>query len=576
MSSLVPTIPKVSAVRTFADDLAAARQSSGTAPKKISAKPAIKQTPAPLTKTVVIPPKPPVVLVKVPAPTETTVIPPFHTFSKPVVKPATVAVTTIDTSAFKSDSRPKNISTLDDPSIGVTIGDAAKTENIATVLTDKKYKRFSLFQLLSQGIFSWLQSIKENLTTTKKPKYTIPEADRRKGVIQRATSQTGRTTTADHAEVLKRLRSARTTPIATVPPIPKALPHEVIWETAVPVVVTMPIIPVVLPEVAPRVVTRPLIVPTIPEIKNIPPEPESAIVLTPIDSVTPLTRAQITPMVPGKATTTSNELSYQSVRNIRTDIPSVVTTPLLTALKPFTSLTPVSDEVTTSRPGQVGIRSWFLNTRGLILLSSFGSAIIILAVGGFLYFKSNVPPTPIVTLPVATTAGATSTPTLLVNTQAEIIAALSRGEGDDISLAEITLLSRQTGALLTAREFFTAFEISLPVSFTAAINQLRVGTYRGQPWILLIISDTPTGQGGMFIWEQTIHSDLQPWFSPTNYQITRSVFSDSIIDNRDVRIIKNISGEYLMTYGFLNQNAILITTNDTAWLNLGQKLNGGL
>lgn len=71
----------------------------------------------------------------------------------------------------------------------------------ATVITDTKNNRKNLILEITKSLTSWFK----NATKPKKkktPKYSVPEANHRKGVIQKATTKTGSIFTAD-SETLK-------------------------------------------------------------------------------------------------------------------------------------------------------------------------------------------------------------------------------------------------------------------------------------------------------------------------------------------------------------------------------------
>lgn len=76
----------------------------------------------------------------------------------------------------------------------------------ATIITDTKKDRFKLFPAISASIKGWFSDKKAEKAAKKAPKYTVPETTRRQGVIQRATSVTAKSTTADHDNIQERIR----------------------------------------------------------------------------------------------------------------------------------------------------------------------------------------------------------------------------------------------------------------------------------------------------------------------------------------------------------------------------------
>jgi len=77
----------------------------------------------------------------------------------------------------------------------------------AVIITDTKHKRFHLLAEIKKSLQAWWEKRVTNYAESKKPKYTVPQAERRKGVIQKATSVTGRTVSVDHDAVLERIRA---------------------------------------------------------------------------------------------------------------------------------------------------------------------------------------------------------------------------------------------------------------------------------------------------------------------------------------------------------------------------------
>lgn len=45
-------------------------------------------------------------------------------------------------------------------------------------------------------------------------------------------------------------------------------------------------------------------------------------------------------------------------------------------------------------------------------------------------------------------------------------------------------------------------------------------------------------------------------------QLLQTVFFDQVVENRDVRVVKNQAGDILLLWTFLDRNTILITTNE--------------
>lgn len=79
----------------------------------------------------------------------------------------------------------------------------------ATVITDTKSKRFKLLPAIITSMKSWFKKITANRKKKSAPKYSVPETNHRKGVIQKATSKTGTTFTADNETLKEQIRLRR-------------------------------------------------------------------------------------------------------------------------------------------------------------------------------------------------------------------------------------------------------------------------------------------------------------------------------------------------------------------------------
>lgn len=390
MSSVEPK--KISAVRTYASDLAEVRATRDHTPKTTTAAPttptvatAAPQSVAHTTpattntvaqKLVFTEPKTkqkttPIQVVspvteKTPTAPKTT-IPPFHTFQKPATAtPNTQApVTTINIPNGVVTAKPK-ASILTGPSHGVTVGDEADAAALATVITDTKKSGFSLTAAVRSSMSGWFQNKKDTLTGKNKPKYTVPQADRRKGVIQKATSMTGRTSTADHAEVVKRLRANKQTTgtipltkpkvVESVPTwssdetvLPKKTSNVLPIQMVAPTIEPVKEVPTVPPVVAPKPIV-PAVTPTIPT-AVIPKIPTPTVITPPpviTPTISPVARPQITPITPIMPKVAAPVITPRVV---------AVTPPVITPVVPRVQATPspISTPITPQVPAPIAV-----------------------------------------------------------------------------------------------------------------------------------------------------------------------------------------------------------------------------
>jgi len=74
------------------------------------------------------------------------------------------------------------------------------------IIRDTKKNRFNLFTAIGASLNKWVQNFKQRQIEKRKPKYSVPDSTHRKGVIQRATSKTGKVTSFDTQSIQERVR----------------------------------------------------------------------------------------------------------------------------------------------------------------------------------------------------------------------------------------------------------------------------------------------------------------------------------------------------------------------------------
>jgi hypothetical protein len=646
MSTSTSTTP---AVRTYAADLELMRTKKNVAPKS-----------APVVVPITSPQ--PVVAAEQ---KHDGIVPPFHTFEH---KPTNAETAVQNT--------PGKVITLGS---NVTAADVAKEALPAVIITDTKHKRFKLGEAIATGMTSWWGNKKESALKKKVPKYTVPEAERRKGVIQKATAKTGVTSTSDHAAVVARIKATKQAPLARVTtptvsapeisvpetptwenpvqiapvakpaevaPVPEkiitpVLPKTPITQTSTPevrlarqsswdsdiqaqvnalgkkpegeaaapskIIITgkeftkikqgraaaeavkantipkiVPTIPVITPQqnIPERATITPLVLPQVetevPEIKQVTAAPTyREEVLTPVATPTPIERPRITPTIPviaeGTALPKTEAVRFEPPVSEATVVsqPNIFQTELTEAEQIRGVQTPVPER--RFAPPREVKRSFISNltqTNQLVFIAC-GVLLFVVASGlglrSYLQSSSNT----VVAQPEVV---ATAFPTAVMfeagpnatdkTTLMETIA--SRGAGNE-SLVEINFIDPATGQNITASALFDLLETNVLFDFESSITKVTLGGYRTAPWILLTSTDKNTALGGMFDWENTMSSALSPLFGEENPDGT---FTDAVVGTTDVRVLKNNTGTEQITYGFIDTNKILITTNTTAFLNL--------
>ncbi len=139
--------------------------------------------------------------------------------------------------------------------------------------------------------------------------------------------------------------------------------------------------------------------------------------------------------------------------------------------------------------------------------------------------------------------------------------------------------------IIAAREFLETIGIYPPSDLARSIRQnFAIGSIGGRSRFLVLKTDYyPGAFSGMFQWEKEINSDLLELLSlslPNSQKISSTTpanpklptFSDEIIMNRDVRILKDNAGVVLLLYFFPDQETVVITDDENAAKIINEKL----
>jgi hypothetical protein len=635
-------------VRTFALDLNAVRAQRNThTPANTTTAAEIEKKPVADAVLVTLPTTavknaPALSVIKKSTTAPTAVIPPFHTFQKPVTAPRQIPALkpvaptkVIDVSAVeKAPLKPSILAIPHKETVTIT----SKPEvEAGTIITDNKHKRFSLLGALFGALANWWQIQKAHATERKKPKYTVPEASRRKGIIQQATVQTGRTVAADYQTVVARVKTTQKATLVkrntNLPSVPSATP---VWETAteqptaMPVVTTPEIISlsdaartVSLPEPQPKIepaipVLLPIekqsaanILPTttvwtntineVPDIdsaESLPPVvvskiPEPRVLVKPVSepaptavSITPLNRPRIEPIIP-------QTVSAPVVITPLVPATVIVNQPPIELDVPHAARPAANWELAarSAYPSDVKkipirtarVRPWlvYLRIHQTRILTGLLSLVILFSIGWFSLNKlqnsnqggvvtENIDNNPIFNDTTLYTEAVTS---LNKNT---IIATIKEKSAGGDSLVEVSVADPGSGQTLSANQLFVLLEANVLIDFEASLIDVRLGGYRGEPWLVLQTTDTATARGGLLDWEKNMSRDLSPWFGTAinkNVRIGITAFTDDMVGTHDVRVLLDDTGTERITYGFITPNHLLITSNTTAFLNLADKVN---
>jgi hypothetical protein len=463
---------------------------------------------------------------------------------------------------------------------GETIIVESEDTRPGVIITDAKRNRFRLFPAIFKSIGRWFADLRQKQVASKIPKYTVPETSHRKGVIQRATSKTGKFASADAPSIHERIRlrkeraipktpttiwTANTEPgfplleagenkISNVKVVLKKSFHNLTEPALIKDAPTKP----TAPEIAsPKVIAEPL-----PNIRGTVRE----VVVAPIVS-TPAPTEIKKPIIVAEPVITAPTPKIEATVIQRTEPASVTLTEETEEI--------VEEKVTQLRP--TNIREWlFSRNINTISIGVFGAvlALIIVSVSGYFWISSKLPDPSLNTTPDYQTL--IEGPLQLVYPKTltraglfeEVINSFQTTEGD---VAQQIFVASQNGqTLLKSETVIETLDFSLDPAFLKSISYIYFGGLRKSvPFILLDTADYTTARGGMLNWETSIYEDLSPLFNYNQLydagSIKTAVFTDSVIEKNDVRILRTLSGSELLVYGLINRDIIVITTNTTAF-----------
>ncbi|MBL4644562.1 MAG: hypothetical protein JKX80_01715 [Candidatus Pacebacteria bacterium] len=135
---------------------------------------------------------------------------------------------------------------------------------------------------------------------------------------------------------------------------------------------------------------------------------------------------------------------------------------------------------------------------------------------------------------------------------------------------------------LDSIDFLEKIEASVPETFLRTLGtEYVLGIHvidENVPFLILTTQSYGHAFAGMLSWEKSIEENFIPFFSPGTGFIKPAVaegenaFSDTVIENLDVRVLRDDDGTIRILYTFLNRNTIVITTDIRTLIELSNRL----
>lgn len=436
----------------------------------------------------------------------------------------------------------------------------------ATIITDTKESSFKLLPSIIDSIRSWFKELNQRRKKKKTPTYTVPETNRRKGVIQKATSKTGTIFTADNDTIKEQIRRRRLQEkekeaetswspftetgynLLEAPDEPANIKVEFkkqarIDDVKPPTPLPTPPIPSVTPEVKEDEIPAPVPEVTtavVPEVKE---ESVQKIENTPIAAMPEINVETPEEFIPEQ----QEEVFYEEpAPELEVSIPE----PQTKNLSPANFLQRLRQQET--------------NTQAVVVLMIvIGLVAFVFSVKFiFQYFMpgTDAPKVEIVQKQLLQGAKqinlgvANNVNSSLVDKVSELAKTIP-GE-----LVEISVVP-SSGIELDSASIFKSLQFKTEPSLTQSINTAHfVSVNQSEPALILGFTDEYTVRGGLLKWEATMNKDLSELLSVENDN--KSKFKDVSITGFDVRILKTENGSQIV-YGIVNHNTVIITTSES-------------
>jgi hypothetical protein len=519
-------------LRTFASDFERVKGNTSKSPV-----PPIKKTAA------VKPDKLPEPARKIPTPPKTTI----QIIQKPVVPKKIPAFHKIEKTLKDIDlsdtANKKKVHKVKHSTKGIT---PSKRVGGGAIITDTKTSSFSVFGEIKKSITNWFNNRNKKST----PKLAVSKADRRKGVIQQATTKSGTIFTADN-ETLKERIKARKQQEQHKPHAPETnwSPYTEtgysLLESGVDPVVQQTEVPTtknVVVEFKKR---------SVPNAEPAtPPEKDISLAVVPAPAV-----HQIVETITPQSEASEPALTNPKVTSEVTPEPTPVIPPLHQLQTESKDIVQEQEapESTTVSTDETDIEKNKLTTNQMAMYISGGVALAL--VTGFFGWivMNNQTNTTALNQPQTEKIAALATIEIITVDQTFTVLELQSYSGV-APYTELVLQNSDT-ELLPAAIVFALVTPEMPTAiqqFTTDVRFIQFGTE--VPQLTASIVDPTSVTGALLMHESKIVTALTPLYG----QIDTGNFIDSTIDSTDVRVL--VSGtRQTLTYGIINGETLVIT-----------------
>jgi hypothetical protein len=205
--------------------------------------------------------------------------------------------------------------------------------------------------------------------------------------------------------------------------------------------------------------------------------------------------------------------------------------------------------------------------------------IIVLSGGWYYWFNSSATPQGKIVAPKVTIIG------IVGFAKASIVTLDASSDPVTLIAAKISASTPSLGTVAAIAPISSATATTMvPVSNVLANTHIpnrllrslapeyMIGSYEydvQSPFIILKNTFFQNAYAGMLEWENTLGADLVPLINISDNTVSaadasRGTFSDGVISNVNVRVLKDAAGKVILAYAFADKDTVVITTNQTA------------
>ncbi len=461
----------------------------------------------------------------------------------------------------------------------------------ASVITSSKKTEFNFFTAILASLKDWVGGLKKRDTTRT---YTVTTTDRRKGLIQKATTNSGATFTSNNFSIKDEITKKREGAAEE-----SVHPLHINWsaqtEPGVPLIgeshppLSLPTRQPVVVEYKKRGIPAPQIV--TPETKR--EEPPKRIFVPPPAPTVPRSTGwesdiSIFPDSPYSPTTFQASIPVFRVPEYVSTTSLPVVTPSATSTPPEATITTQqitldTPEVTrftkpgTSIPNKPNPKTSYLR-RGLRELFRFDTTVATVVVVGsivsfvmvFLIVKTfltmitpalDISQAPVSLAEPLTPSGKVVDVAVSALSLDALKSALRNQDRPTRGVVEFRILEA-SGAPLTGSQLWKILGFSSDPNLSRSINEARFGYSDAEHILVLEVTDAVTVFGALLAWENEMAAEFAPIFEEEIKPITS--IEDMTVGSSDIRILKS-NDETIMVYGFIGKNVVVVTESLEAY-----------